>query len=119
MHEGEIPRKWVFIADKLRMLNAPKKVINAAVELDRLMVKLSLGDNTPYWERHYNEYRVSEDLGDLDKLIFCRASCTACVDVDNMCVNCKLGIKGNCTPRSRYADNYFYIIGIWSLTNLR
>ncbi len=116
MTKEEIPRKWKYIADRLKLLNAPEKVINAATQIDNIMVKLGLGYNTPYWERHYLEYLKSEDIHDL---IFCQPSCTACVDCDNMCFRCKMGVKGNCTPRSRYADSYFYIVGHWSTGNLR
>lgn len=116
MTKEEIPRKWKYIADRLKLLNAPEKVINAATQIDNIMVKLGLGYNTPYWERHYLEYPEPEDLHDL---IFYQSSCTACVDCDSVCSRCKLGHKGNCTPRSKYADDYFHIVGHWSHANLR
>jgi hypothetical protein len=116
MTEEVIPRKWEYIADQLRELNAPKKVINAATELDNIMVKLGLGFSTSYWERHYLEFSEPEDL---HNLIFCQSSCTACEDCSRMCYRCKLGTKNECTPRSRYADEYFHIVGHWSKDNLR
>jgi len=116
MTEEKVPRKWEYIADQLKELNAPLKVINAAIELDAIMCNLGLGHGSPYWLRHYAEYCIT---GELHELIFCQASCTACVDCRCVCSKCKLGVKGRCTPRSRYADDYFGIVGNWSTVHVK
>ncbi len=115
MNESYIPRKWEYIADRLKEINAPKKVINAAIELDSLMVELGLGDNTSYWERHHTEFYGKEGL---NTLISTRQTCTACLDAQNKCEDCKLGIPRYCTPRSKYPDDYFAIVRGWGYQNL-
>lgn len=115
MNKSYIPRKWEYIAERLEEINAPKKVINAAIELDDIMVGLGLGDNTSYWERHYTEFCGKKEL---NTLISSRQTCTACVDAKNKCEDCKLGILRYCTPRSKYPDDYFAIVRGWSFQNL-
>lgn len=115
MNESYIPRKWEYITERLKEINAPKKVINAAVELDNLMVELGLGNNTPYWERHHTEFYGRKEL---NTLISSKQTCTACVDAKNKCDNCKLGILRHCTPRSKYPVDYFAIVRGWGIQNL-
>ena len=116
MTSEEIPRKWKFIADKLKEFNAPLKVVNAAIELDNITVSLGLGYNTPYWARHSDEIHTAVDVNDM---IFSRRSCTACAEVNNNCDDCRMGEYGHCTPRKKYADDYFGIVGRWSSEHLR
>lgn len=113
--ENHIPRKWEYIAERLEEINAPKKVIKAALELDDLMVELGLGSNTAYWERHHTEFY---GINGLYTLISTRRTCTACVDATNDCDNCKLGILRQCTPRSKYPVDYFAIVRGWGMQNL-
>lgn len=119
MTNEEIPRKWEYIADQLRKLKAPKKVINAAVEIDNLMVKLDLGYNTPQWEQltYYRRAPVTHKSLRLYGLVNNAQSCTACMEAE-FCSRCKLGTKGQCTPRSRYADNYYLIVLQWLLKQI-
>ena len=112
MTEEAIPRKWEYIADQLRQIYAPKKVINAAIEIDNAMVKLKLEYNTLDWRRIY-----SEDYLTLLGLINNSASCSACHDATNGCTYCRLGGKTGCTPRCKHADDYYSIVHDWVFQN--
>jgi len=105
-----IPSKWMFIATWLIELKAPKKVVNAAIEIDNALIGLGLGNNTEFWEDMYNYEIYTFKLIDL---INCTDSCTACFFAYPHCKKCTFGSPGNCTPRSKYADQYFLIVYSW------
>ena len=113
--EQKIPTKWEYIDTWLTNLNAPKKVINAAIEINNALVDLGLGDNTQDWEKDYDRIsRVDRtSLSRLHDLIMTDLYCTACVNCEYICIHCKLGDDSLCTPRHRYADDYFSIVRKW------
>ena len=115
MTEQKIPTKWNLIAILLEELNAPKKVINAAIEIDNALENLGLGDNTQDWEKNYDrmwEWNHANPIA-LYNLILTQKYCTACKDCGSICCHCKLGNGTNCTPRRWYADQYFSIVRNW------
>ena len=105
--EVVIPRKWKYIADQLRELNAPKKVINAAIEIDNILVDLGLGFNTQDWCEYYYSQTLS-----LYGLVHNANSCSACT----RCDTCVMGDSTSCTPRRKYADDYYRIVSDWTAT---
>ena len=115
MTEEQIPSKWKFIASWLEELSAPKKVINAAIEIDNALIHLSLGYNTKEWVEVYDIIskwdRTRFDL--LFDLMMNDEYCTACEDCGCICRHCKLGDSNTCTPRYWHADEYFTIIKRW------
>ena len=116
MTEKEIQSKWMFIAAWLIELKAPIKVVNAAIEIDNALIALGLGHNTPKWDKDYDSVsqwdRSTYPL--LHNLIMSDSYCSACYEVDYDCGLCKLGDHHHCTPRSRYAANYFSIVRKWT-----
>lgn len=110
-----VPRKWEYIATRLKEINAPDKVVNAAIEIDNAMVRLGLGYNTTVWVNAYPHYVSNPpDTGGLYDIVMDRHSCSACVDSGYMCFACKLGSAHKCTPRSKHADKYFTIMKNWT-----
>lgn len=111
-------RKWEYIAEALKNLKAPKKVIDAAQEIDNILLSLGLDHNTLSWINYAseNEYQ-NEDLDSLLDIIGEAVYCSACFDIDDNDVSCSdcLLAKGmnvgiSCTPRDVYADDYYRII---------
>lgn len=116
MTDEPVLSKWDFIAKWLKELNAPKKVINAAIEVDDALIACGLGHNTCDWERDY-DYITGWDRTSYEalfNLINTEEYCTACEDVCGICRKCKLGANLCCTPRSRHADKYFSIVRNWT-----
>ncbi len=113
--DKDMLRKWEYIAKVLRNLNAPSKIINAAQEIDNILVNLGLNHNTPSWIKYVseNEYQ-NEDWNSLDGIICNATYCSACFDINDNDINCLdcLLSKGNisCTPRSLYTDDYYRIV---------
>jgi hypothetical protein len=115
-------RKWEYIARALRNMKAPSKVINAAQELDNILVSLGLDYNTSYWAVYESENKYQDEyLGSLCSIIYNATYCTACFDINNEDVNCSdcalskgmgkyMGKYISCTPRSLYADDYYKIV---------
>ena len=96
-------------------MNAPKKVINAAIEIDKALVQLELGYNTKRWESTIRDGPVN-----LFAIVSGVHICSACHDTKSEetqynvnCKICKLGRDCKCTPRSKYADNYYGIVDDW------
>ena len=102
----EVPRKWVYITQELFKLNAPFKVLNAAIELDNALVRLGLGYNTADWIAMYPTKPC------ISKLIVNKPSCSAC-EQSIFCNYCVLGDYYSCTPRNKHADDYYGIVGNW------
>jgi len=102
-------RKWEYIANALKYKNAPKKVINAAEEIDNILVSIGFGWDTEDWEL-YEGSPENESWTDIGRLVNDRSCCPACYDCYNNCPDCILGNEEGCTPRSKYADNYFHIV---------
>ena len=105
-----IPTKWKYIVNRLKDEGAPQKVINAALEIDHEMRLLNLG-NTYEWKRAFT-------IGTIDNinthdLVRDESFCSACKECNGHCANCRLGNPKGCTPRSKYADNYFFIVDSW------
>jgi len=115
MTEERIPTKWDFIASWLREINAPKKVINAAIAIDDALDDLGLGYNTKDWEEDIDNVSSWDrtSFNALYSLISNQEYCTACEDCDTICRHCKLGDEVACTPRRWHADEYFTIIIKW------
>lgn len=108
-------RKWVYVAKTLRHLKAPSNVINAAQEIDNILVNLGLDHNTPRWMDYISKHEyINEDWSSVRYLMGEPDFCSACFDVNNIDINCSncLLSKGNasCTPRSVYANDYCKII---------
>jgi hypothetical protein len=109
-------RQWEYITEALKNLKSSSKVVNAAQELDNILVSLKLDYNTPHWIDYVsnNEYQ-NEDWDSLydivNSTIYFSACCDICGESKN-CSNCLLseGIRGSCTPRSKYADDYYRIV---------
>ena len=120
MTEKRVPRKWEYIADQLRKLNAPAKVVNAATEIDNAMVKLELGYNTKYWvnDLYHRTPPPSTQLLRLLSLVNNSDSCSACDETIAGCHTCKLGGKDGCTPRRNYADKHYSIVYNWITSKL-
>lgn len=108
-------RKWEYIANKLKKMKAPAKVVNAAQELDNILVELGLGWNTEAWNAYSTECL-------LYYLVVSGNTCTACVQAEE-CRFCLLGADPvnetdyYCTPRNKYADNYYKIVRDWTYNN--
>lgn len=115
MTNKPIKSKWMFIADWLRELNAPKKVINAAIAIDDALESRDLGYNTRSWVQDFDNVSKWDrtNFNALLNLIMNDNYCTACENCEWICFNCKLGEQKNCTPRHWYADEYFSIIKKW------
>lgn len=114
MTEDKIPRKWEYIADQLRLLNAPAKVVNAATEINNAMVRLGLGFHTDLWKKSYPIcVKYEPSITQINKLIRSMGTCSACVESGYICSDCKLGAPKRCTPRSKHADLYYSIVKDW------
>jgi len=106
-------RKWEYITNKLKKFNAPVKVVSAAQEIDKILVELGLGWNTEAWSAY------SAAKHSLFHVVASKKTCTACVQAEE-CYRCVLGgyvvnERGYyCTPRNKYADNYFGIVTSWT-----
>lgn len=112
-----IPRKWEYITLKLEEIDAPKKVINAAKNIDDEVVRLGLGYNTSQWRQHYEKHVKTKKVLTNSKtflydLCLCTDCCTACKECVE-CKNCLLGNNKGCTPRNKYPDNYYMIVKNW------
>jgi hypothetical protein len=108
-------RKWEYTAKALENLKAPKRVINAAQEVDNILVDLGLDYNTSYWISYVSKRKFQdEDLSSLNFIIGNVTFCSACTDTDGDdvdCSDCKLsGGDVDCTPRYLYADDYYGIV---------
>ncbi|MHA1287276.1 MAG: hypothetical protein ACTSPB_07720 [Candidatus Thorarchaeota archaeon] len=116
MTKEKIPTKWDFIANWLKKLNAPKKVINAAIAIDDALDSLGLGYNTEKWEEDYDDILQLDRtrLSLLYDLVLTDDYCIACDDCCLICRRCKLGTRFACTPRSKHADQYFTIVRKWA-----
>lgn len=113
-NNNKIPRKWEYIVSRLKEIDAPKKVTNAAIEMDNAMVRLELGFHTDLWEKRYPLcVKYEPSIFQLNKLIGSMGTCSACVESGYICSDCKLGAARRCTPRSKHADLYFSIVKNW------
>lgn len=110
-----IPSKWEFTADKLKQRGAPDDIVNAAIEIDNLLISLNLGYNTQEWINDYNHIFNHEfmDVKKLQALVYNTTFCSACDDCMTVCEKCKLGNIYNCTPSPPYPKNYFRIVNGW------
>lgn len=111
-------RKWEYIAEALKNLGAPNKIISAAQEIDNILVSLGLGYNTSYWIDYIsgNEYQ-NEGWKSLCGIVYDATYCSACLDINDRDIKCSLcllskgmGRDTSCTPRSVYADDYYVIV---------
>lgn len=111
-------RKWEYTAKALKNLKAPKKVIDAAQEIDNILLSLGLDHNTLLWINYVseNDYQ-NEDWNSLFDIIGEAVYCSACFDIDDNDVNCLdcllskgMSIGTSCTPRNVYADDYYRIV---------
>jgi len=116
---SEFPRKWEYIATRLKEFNAPNKVHNAAIEIDNAMVRLGLGYHTGGWVMKYPIcLKYPPSMHELYSLISDFSSCTACEDCKRTCMHCKLGCERHCTPRSKHADQYYNIVRQWVVNEI-
>ena len=116
MTEISIPRKWEYITAQLEERHAPTKVINAAAEVDNLLVQLGMGYHTLSWKYKYLYSLHNKDVRYYDlyyDVVMDTLSCTACEEVAPFCFLCRLGNSSGCTPRKKYADDYFKIVHHW------
>lgn len=118
MNKEAIPTKWSFIATWLEVLDAPKKVVNAATAIDDALENRGLKYNTQEWKTEYERVPIwnHTKLTELYRIIVDDNFCTACEDCKNKCHLCKLGEHKNCTPRSKHADKYYSIVRNWVRT---
>jgi len=99
-------RKWEYIAKALKNLKAPKKVIDAAQEIDNILLSLGLDHNTSSWFNYASEKGYqNEDWDSLFDVIGEAVYCSACFDIDDNDVSCSACLlsKGmqtgtSCTP---------------------
>ena len=108
-------RKWEYTAKVLKNLKAPNKIINAAYEIDNILVNIGLDHNTPRWIDYMSEHEYqNEDWSSLRYLMSDPTYCSACFDVydnDINCSDCLLSTGStSCTPRSVYANDYCRMI---------
>jgi len=104
-------RKWQYIAKFLELENAPVKITNAAKEIDNILVGLGLGGDTSAWNSYDKFHNYKEESWDgIHDIINNTSFCPACVICGYNCENCILGDEERCTPRDKYADNYFLIV---------
>lgn len=108
------PRKWEYIIECLHHMKVPKKIIDAAEEVDTTLIRIGLDWNTRQWDGFQKPDPHNVDFNLLDIILMYRDFCTACADADS-CKNCKLGNEDQCMPRSMYADNYLRIVGTYVL----
>lgn len=106
-------RQWEYITETLKNLRSSSKVVNAAQELDNMLVSLKLDYNTPRWIDYVSkrEYQ-NEDWDSLYDITIIPVYCSACCDIcgeSKYCSDCLLseGICGSCTPRDKYAEDYY------------
>lgn len=118
-NEEDIPRKWEYIADQLKKMKAPSKIIDAATEVDNLLTGLGFDPHTLPWLEDYSNFKETcIDFDLLFSILMEKDYCTACYDCSSICELCKLGgivrphVIG-CTPRSKYADMYFQMVRGW------
>lgn len=109
-------RKWEYTAKVLENLKAPKKVIDAAQEIDNILVGLGLDHNTSQWIDYvsHNEYQ-DEDWYSLSDIVGEAVFCSACFDADDNDINCRCcklskGRVFSCTPRSVYPIDYCRVV---------
>jgi hypothetical protein len=109
-------RKWEYMAKALKNLKAPGKVINAAQELDSILVNLGLDYNTRYWIAYTSQSEYQDECWySLLKVLYNATYCSACFDIDGNEVDCSCcilskGMNTVCTPRGVYADDYYSIV---------
>ena len=104
-------RKWQYIAKSLEFKNAPTKIINAAKEIDNILVELGLGWDTYMWSFYEMRHNYEDESWDhIREIVNNTNFCPACVACSNRCENCILGDEQRCTPRDNFADNYFLMV---------
>jgi len=108
----ETKRKWEFIKDYLEKRGAPKRVVEAATELDKLLVENKLDWNTPDWTQFYKDFQDKDfSLDEFLEIIYSSRFCTACyqmkIQYDSaLCSKCPIGLI-NC-------DKLIVVVGEWA-----
>lgn len=124
-------RKWEFIAKALKDLNAPQDIIDSAEWIDKKLIELELGYNTPSWE-YYNKFHTENSntchLRTLNSILLSTEFCSACTGKDGYeieCADCKLGNYNDesgeydCTSEQKYDKDHFNIVRKWVQLNAR